>query len=500
MLKPCRFGFPNAVVGPCGGGIFESMKVILAFFVNTLCNFAIGLLVAKFLGPDEFGRFALAMSVGVVLQTALLDWLRFATVRFYSRRSRTETPDLRATLDLMLMLIAAFIGVAAITYQLAGPDFTLPRVLIGLAAALSIANGWFDYQTALVRGRFDDQLYGRLILTKNLLALVLTAGGAYLFGRAEITIIGVCASMVGSVFIARTAMQDHGARLSLANRARAASCFGYAAPIVAAAFLYLLIPLTNRALVAHWDGFNETGQFSLAYDIGTRVVGAIGTALDILLFQIAVRLDEAHGESHGRDQVARNIGLVFAILAPTCAGFWLILPSIEQIVVPLEFRGPFEKYFTLLLGGLFCVGMINFAINPVFQIVKRTAPLIAAAAIALLADLTLIALLPHNAESLAIALSGAMLAGLVTLMILAALSGAHWPRARDVVLTLFATFAMAAALLPLRMQTPGIVTLLCEVAAGGAIQAALIALFDIAGLRTLAVGAWRDLRTAATPG
>ncbi len=473
------------------------MKVIVAFLINTGCNFAIGLLVAKFLGPAEFGRFALAMALGVVLQTALFDWLRFSTVRFYSARSRLEEPDLRATLDVTLAAIAVVVAISAIVYVILGPDLTLPRVLIGLAAALSIANGWFDYQTALVRGRFNDRLYSRLILAKNLLALLLTAGGAWWFQRAELTLVGVCASMVGSVFLARTAMHDADAAPRLANRARAGACFAYAAPIVTAAFLYLLIPLANRALVARWEGFNETGQFSLAFDIGTRVVGAIGTALDILLFQIAVRVNELHGEAHGREQVARNIALVFTILLPTCAGVWLILPSLEQLIVPETYRGPFEKYFSLLLGGLFATGMINYAINPVFQIVKRTAPLIGAAAVACVADAGLIFALPQRAESLAIALSGAVLSGLVTLILFAALSGARWPRFRDLGLAVAATTVMVAVLAPLRWHNPGVVTLLVEVFAGIAVQAAFIGGFDIAGLRSMAVETFRSVRRVA---
>src|SRR6476619_8052901 len=37
------------------------MRVLGAFLCNTLCNFGIGLIVAKFLGPAEYGRFALAL-------------------------------------------------------------------------------------------------------------------------------------------------------------------------------------------------------------------------------------------------------------------------------------------------------------------------------------------------------------------------------------------------------------------------------------------------------
>jgi hypothetical protein len=39
------------------------VRVLSAFLVNPLCNFGIGLIVAKFLGPAEYGRFALTLAV-----------------------------------------------------------------------------------------------------------------------------------------------------------------------------------------------------------------------------------------------------------------------------------------------------------------------------------------------------------------------------------------------------------------------------------------------------
>jgi O-antigen/teichoic acid export membrane protein len=75
------------------------MWMMLVFTVNSLLNFVVSLLVAKFLGPAEYGRFVLALSASVVIQLLLFDWLRFAATRFYSERDRLQRPNVRATLD-----------------------------------------------------------------------------------------------------------------------------------------------------------------------------------------------------------------------------------------------------------------------------------------------------------------------------------------------------------------------------------------------------------------
>jgi O-antigen/teichoic acid export membrane protein len=76
----------------------------------------------------------------------------------------------------------------------------------------------------------------------------------------------------------------------------------------------------DRAEITHLHGFAETGQFSLAYDLGLRAVLAIAEAMDVLLFQMAVRAHETHGMDRANAQLARNMTMVIAVLVPACAG------------------------------------------------------------------------------------------------------------------------------------------------------------------------------------
>jgi O-antigen/teichoic acid export membrane protein len=471
------------------------MTVLAAFFFNVLCNFAIGLLVAKFLGPAEYGRFALAFAVTVAVQTGFFDCLRLGATRFYSERVRNEDPTLRATLDATFLAIALSMGTAASILLLSPVHFALSNGLIALALVAAVSNGIFDYNTALVRARFHDRLYTRLILVKNALALLLTGGGAFIFGSAKMALVGAILSVSGSVITARAALRDHGATRQHANFAIAKSILAYSLPIVCANVLYISIPLANRAVVATLYGFSETGQFSLAYDLGSKAIQAIGSTLDVVLFQIAVALHDQHGPSKAKHQVARNMAIVIAVVLPACTGIWLTLPSIENAVVPLAYRGPFAKLLTLMMAGLFSSAIIQFGISPIFQIAKRTAPLIAAAVIACIVDPLLIIALPKNpdASSLAIAQTGAYVAALVALVFMASFSKPQWPRLRDLLLAALATAAMAAALLPLREHNPGLLTLTEQIVAGLLIYSFFVYFFDIANMREIAAARLRPI-------
>ncbi len=477
------------------------MNVLLAFLANSATNVVIGLLVAKYLGPEEYGRFAIAFSISAVVQTALFDWLRLAATRFYSVRVRDQKPVVRATLDMSFVAVVCALALATVLFAYLGPTLDFDGVLILLALLTAVVNGLFDYSTALVRARFDDHLFGRLVFVKNLLSLLLTGGGAFWFHSAAIALAGTIASLLGTVIAARASLTDKGAPPGAARRETAAALIAYSAPIVTANLLYQAIPLAARSTVADVYDFAETGQFALAFDLGMRAMLAFGSALDVLLFQIAVAAHENHGAEKARRQVGRNMAVVLAFLLPACTGLFLVMPSIELLIVPAQYRGPFAHYLGLLLPGLFAMGMILFGVNPVFQIGKKTAPMVGAALVAVAAGFFLVVALPwgRDASSLALAQCGAYLAALVATLFFAARANPIWPRPRDVAFAVIATGGMVAVLSPLREMTPGILTLLLQVSLGVVAYGVLTLIFDTAGLRGQAVVWIRRRRARAVP-
>ena len=469
------------------------MKVIASFISNTLSNFVIGLLLARFLGPEDYGLFALAVAVAVLIQTLVFDWARLAAARFYSERTRKDDPTLRATLDASLALLVLALTIAAGALVVSGVTLSISPSLAALAVATAVANGLFDYNTALVRARFLDGLYARLIIGKNVLSMALTVGGAYWFGSARIALLGVILSMAGAWLSVRQALADPGAGLSRADRCLAGTLFRYGLPVVLANMFYQTIPLVDRFVIARLYGLGESGQFSFAYDIGVRIVAAIGTMLDVLLFQIAVRADEIHGSAQGKRQIGDNIGIVIAVLLPACVGLWLVLPSFERLAVPAEFQGHFANTLALLLPGLFCYGLIFFALHPLFQINKTTGPLVAVAAGASLVNLLALALLPHGVDtaSFAIAQGLALLLGAAALTLWAVVLRPFWPRLRDVGGALFGTVVMLLGSRFLSDLQPDLMRLTLQVAAGTLLYGGVALSIDLCGVRGLILNAPR---------
>jgi O-antigen/teichoic acid export membrane protein len=462
------------------------MIVGLAFASNALVNFLVGLLVAKLLGPAEFGRFAIAWAAAVLVNTAGFDWLRLSGVRFYSTRARLESPAIRATLDVCFAAVAALVGLGALALALSGLDLGLSPGLLALAAIAGLTSGLFDYRTALARARFLDRAYIRIVLVKNALNLVLTIGGAYLFGSAKIALAGAALSGGAAFLASARSLYDSDAGFPQARMDQAKRFFAYAAPFILSSVLLQLVPLANRLTLSWRFGYAEAGYFSLANDIGIRILAAIASAMDVFLFQLAVRADEHDGPSGARSRLADNMTIVVAVVLPVAAGLWAVTPSLEALIAPEAFRGPFGYYFAASLPGLAAFALLMYAVAPVFQIAKRTSPMIAAGLGACLVDALLIAgssAAGQAGVALAYAQTAALTAGLVMAVVFAMRADALWPSARDLAAIVFACVAMIAALLPLRALDPGLATLAAETALGALVYGALVYLFDVAGVR-----------------
>ena len=96
--------------------------------------------------------------------------------------------------------------------------------------------------------------------------------------------------------------------------------FAWAAGVIAGVGA-LAIALLDRLWVAHRWGYAQSGYFSLAFDIGWRVLAAFGAALDVLLFQIAVRANEKQGATHACLQCWRLPHWGCGWLRPACKAY-----------------------------------------------------------------------------------------------------------------------------------------------------------------------------------
>jgi O-antigen/teichoic acid export membrane protein len=462
------------------------MTVLLPFVINAGLNFVLGLLIALFLGPAEFGRYAIGAAIIVLVNTAMLDWVKLSAVRFYSLKSREEQPEIRATLDVLAAGISIALSGLLVAAIVAGIDFRLPATLLAAAVLGGVGAGLFDYHGAIARARFLDAAYARLIIIKNLVALVLMVGGAWLTKDPTVVLLGGLVSVAVALLAVRRALADAPLSLAAARKDLAKTFLLYALPLVAGNAIYSLIPLLNRSLLAGAYGFAEAGYFSLASDMGLRLFGTLGATIEIVLLREVIRLDETRGRLAAQKRIARNIPLVLLIALPVAAGFWSVLPAFDRLIVPPSFQGRFAGYMAILLPGFAAITLFQAALYPVFLIGKRTLIATLVALLALAVNVALaFALLPALGPA---AYGWGQSVALLTVLVVTAVAALRElpaaPAWRDCALALLAAVVMAGAIWPLRDRFAAPVELGLQVALGIVVYAGMVLACDIARCRT----------------
>jgi O-antigen/teichoic acid export membrane protein len=352
-----------------------------------------------------------------------------------------------------------------------------------------------------MRARFMQRDYAGLVVLKNVLTLIPMPLTAVWTGDVGTVLAAGCAGQFACLAVAVTRLADPGVRPALFDAARLRRFATYGMPLTMAGGLAMIQAYYNRGALADLAGYAEAGRFSLAYDIGIRLVAVTAMAMDVLLFQVAVRAEAEGGREAGLRQVARNLGTVVAVLAPVTAGYALVLHPFESVFIAKDFQGAYATYSLALLPGLAAWALIQFGLSPVFQITGRTLPMAGPNLLALAVNVGLGFVLPPRMGPIgfAWAFSLGMVAGLLSAAVLVRLRTRFEAPWRTLAAALACSAAMAIAVLGARQALPGF---LAEgwsgvagcAAIGGATYVGLALGLDLAGVRTFVLDRVRRRR------
>lgn len=466
------------------------MTVLLPFVINAALNFVLGLLIAFFLGPAEFGRYAIGAAIIVLVNTALMDWIRLSAVRFYSQKTRDTEPEIRATLDLLVTGVSVTLCALLVAAIAAGVDTRMPAMMLAAAVLAGIGAGLFDYHGAIARARFLDAAYARLVIVKNVLALLLMVGGAWWTRDPTVVLLGGLLSVAVALISVRRRLADAPLSVRAARAALAWTFAKYALPVVAGNAIYSLIPLVNRSLLAGEHGFAEAGYFSLASDMGLRLFGTLGSTLEIVLLRQVIRLDETRGRVAAQKRIAANLVIVLAVALPAAVGFGMALPAFDRLLVPPSFQGAFSAYLAPLLPGFVALAIFQAGLYPAFLLEKRTLVATVAALAGLAANLAIVTAFAGSPPGIyawaqmAAFLVVLVVTGWAALRILPVL-----PSLRDCGAVLMAVAAMALSIWPLQNRLPALPELGLQIVLGALVYGGVLLAFDVARWRTL-LGLW----------
>lgn len=449
--------------------------------VQALVGFGALAAFTRLMSAEEFGRYALALSLSMAAHTLLFTWAESAAFRFFSiSQAARRTADHYAT----LIAIAVVLGLATLLVTgliLTNAGFSAEaNTLAAFAAGAAVLR----FITRL--GRESDRAalaFARYALLETAyLALGFAAGIAFL----TVTDLGPAAPFAGLALggglivlidAPRLYREAKGGFVTFTRGRRYAA---YGAPLALALAVDLGVQAIARIMISAQAGEAALGSYAAAFGLA-RPLDLIFIGVSAAFAPMIFAAFEKDGPEAARSSARDAFALLAALALPACVGLALIADPLAALMVGESVRTEAAHLLPwLALAGLFS-GFTLYYWSEAFQIAQRTGLrallMLAPGAVQLSATFFLTPL--YGALGAAMAATCGAVIGCCLLAVVGRGLFALPVNIGALARAFTATAIMAAGLLAL----PQGATLITQIFIGGALYAAAAIALDLLGAR-----------------
>jgi O-antigen/teichoic acid export membrane protein len=441
----------------------------------------------RLMSPDEFGRYALALSASMLAHTLLFTWAEAAAFRFFSAaRAEKRLADHFATLLALAVALGGVVLIATATLL----AFVGVRYEVEALSAFAAGAAVFRFLTRITReserAAFDIGRYAAL--ETAYLAVGFAAGIALLMrfdlgAAAPFAGLLLAGAIVALIDAPRLLRRARGGAPSLE---RASAYASYGAPLALALGLDLGVQTAARFILAHQAGVAELGAYAAAFGLA-RPIDLVFLGIGSAFAPLLLSAYEERGPGAAQ-QVGRGALPIFAALAlPAAAGLALVAAPISELFIGEGLRAATTHLLPWLALATLISGFNLYYLSEAFQLTRRTglrALIMIAPGVVQLA-LTLTLAREHGAAGAAMAAAAGAACGAVLLASVGRRLIALPIAAGELARIAIATAAMAAAVTALGASS-GFVGLVAKVSVGALVYAAAAFALDICGVRARA--------------
>ena len=305
--------------------------------------------------------------------TVALAWWTLFVIRTYREH---DAKDSGADLNGASLVIVGFSALIQAALSIGNlllvvqPESSLALcAVVGLFTALRGVNQ-YNYSLESVRLRPLD--YSIYAMSGPVLGLVLGLGALAVFGPDPIwPLLGYAIGEGVGVIYGLYRGRNEPRSFKGFNRV-AREGFTYGAPLVlAGAAMWASLNL-SRYIVDATLGLEAAGQFSVGFGLGQRASSVAAMAVTVVALPLAVKRAQEQGRDAALVQLAQNVALLVAVMAPALVGLWLVSPDLIKLAIGEAY---WESTLALLPWSLLAGGLAAFTshyLHHVFLLDRQT--------------------------------------------------------------------------------------------------------------------------------
>lgn len=326
----------------------------------------------RLMSPEDFGRYALALSASMAAHTLLFTWAEAAAFRFFaSARAERRLRDHYATLLALVVLL----GVSVLAATAALLFFVGLHREMAVLPAFAAAAAVFRFLTRITResDRAALELGRFAALETAYIAIGFAAGIAFL----TVADLGPAAPFAGMVLAgAIVALIDAPrliarARGGVVSPQRAFVYAAYGAPLAMALGVDLIVQTSARFLLAAQAGAAELGAYAAAFGLA-RPLDLIFMGAGAALSPLILTAFEDQGDDAARGQARSAFSLLVVLALPAAAGLALVAEPLTALIIGEGLRAAAGAALPWMALAALIGGFNLYYWSEAFQLKKRT--------------------------------------------------------------------------------------------------------------------------------
>lgn len=373
---------------------------LLGYLPIKIAQGLVGLLTlwafTRFLTPDQYGVYALVLSVMMLGHTATLTWVEAATARFQIPSVRDgATADHLKTVYLLWLVIAGVVLPAVALIILPLPLATDVKTA-AICAALAATVRSFA-QLVEERLRADGE-----VTSVTILDVSLTVGG-FLVGLAAIlTGAGSSGPFIGVILATLFTLAPRlKSELALSGggtfeRKRAARYASYGLPIAGSLLLAIVVTSSDRMFLAVFMTTADVGAYHAGYSLASRTLDVFFIWFGMASGPALVRALEMGGAESLRQAGREQASFMLFLAVPAAVGLCLVARPLADLMIGGALADRSASIMPPIAIGALLSGMTTYYLSQAFTLGVNTRGLLLTMAIPAVVNAALnVALIPR---------------------------------------------------------------------------------------------------------
>jgi len=322
---------------------------------------------------DEYGRYAVMISVLALIHTLSLTWAESANYRFTAEaRERGSLPNHYKTGLILLTRSLALSGLLVAALLLATWNVPEYRAFIPFIACLLPLNS--IVQMALEAHKASQRV-SRYALVETTRLLFGFSLGAFLAWKSGLGAIAPFAGLLAASLVLALSegtwllAQAKGGTSSADTRRK---WLIYGAPIAAALVLDILLSAADRFLILYYLGETSVGEYTAGYGVADKTVLLICAWAAMAGSPLVMAAYERGGKEAARDEAGGFAGTLLLLGLPAATGLALVAQPLAEAFIGESLREQAIRIIPWIAFAGLLNGLLIHYFSEAFQLAKKT--------------------------------------------------------------------------------------------------------------------------------